>query len=79
MSKEYLARKLNLTGMVGWMNDNYKKQTGRKFTSGDIQQYIVRGHIPEYLGNNQIELEDGYKNVKLYKIVKNEKTGATTV
>ena len=73
MSKEYLETKLNLTGMVKWMNVNFKKQTGKAFTSGDVQQYIVRGHIPEYLGNNQIELEEGYVNVKLYKIVKNEK------
>ena len=76
MSKEYLVRKINLTGLVKWMNSNYKKQTNKDFTSGDVQQYIVRGHLPAYLGNNPIEKEDGYLNVKLYKIVKNEKSNS---
>jgi len=71
--KEYTARRLNLTGLVKWMNDNLKKQTGNKFTTGDVQQYIAKNRLPIYLGGNEIEREDGYENVKLYKIVKNEK------
>lgn len=78
MSKKYLVRNENLTGLVKFMNANFNKQTEKPFTSGDVQQYISRGHIPEYLGANRIEREDGYVNVKLYKIVKNDTTESRT-
>ena len=73
MNENYLVRKQSLTGLTSWINSKYVKQTGNRFTIGDVQQYISRGHLPSYLGRQEIKLEDGYDNVKLYKIVENGK------
>jgi hypothetical protein len=68
--KQYLVKDKTLSSLVKWMNENYIKQTGKPFTVGDIQQYIFRGRIPEYLGGNSIDKNDKIENVKLYSIVK---------
>lgn len=52
------------------MNENYTKQTNKPFTVGDVQHYITRGFIPEYLGGNKIERSEKIENVKLYSVVK---------
>lgn len=71
-NKKIVAERLNLTGMVDWINSVYSKQTGNRFTVGDVQQYISRGHLPFYLGNLEVVKEEGYSNVKLYKVITNE-------
>lgn len=68
--KEFLTKQKSLTGLVKWMNDNFKKQTGKSFNVSDVQQYVRRGFIPEYLGGNTIELDTEIQDVKLYNIVK---------
>jgi hypothetical protein len=71
MNKEYLIKRKSLTGLVVWMNESgFKKQSNTPFTVGDIQNYIRRGYIPEYLGKNLIEREANIEDVKLYNIVK---------
>lgn len=68
--KELLVKKKSLTGLVHWLNENFVKQTGKKFSVGDVQSYIRRGHLPEYLGNNKIEREKSVADAKLYNVEK---------
>lgn len=70
MSEKILVEQQSLTSMTEWMNECFVKQSGKLFTTGDVQSYIKRGHIPEYLGNHKIEREKRFKNVKLYKVIK---------
>lgn len=70
IKEEFLTQKKSLTGLVKWMNENYKKQTSKPFTVSDVQQYIRRGFIPDYLGGNIINLDTEIPDVKLYNIVK---------
>jgi hypothetical protein len=71
MTKEYLIKRKTLTGLVSWMNSQFKKQTNTKFTTSDVQNYIKRGYIPEYLGKHLIERDSAIDDLKLYNIVKN--------
>lgn len=68
--KEFLTEKQSMKSLVTWMNENYVKQTGKQFTVGDIQFYIKRGYIPEYLGKNTIERDSSIKEAKLYNVIK---------
>lgn len=69
--KEFLVKGRTLTGLVNWLNEGmYVKQTGGKFTVGDVQSYIKRGYIPEYLGKNRIEHDVKLTDVKLYNVLK---------
>jgi hypothetical protein len=72
VKKEYLVKQKSLTGLMKWMNEesNLVKQTGTMFTIGDIQSYVKRGYLPEYLGNNLIERDMSITEVKLYNIAK---------
>lgn len=67
---KYLVQKKTLTGLTTWMNDQFKKQTGKPFTTNDVQKYISRGRIPEYLGGNEVESDNSVIGVKLYKVHK---------
>ena len=69
MNKEYLVKQKSLTGLTKWMNETFKKHTGKPFNTTDVQNYIRRGNIPEYLGNNEVE-RDTFEEAKLYNIVK---------
>jgi len=62
---------ITLTFLVSYLNENYKKKTGKKFTISDVQSYIRRGHLPKYLGGNIIVLNSEIKCVKLYNLKKN--------
>jgi hypothetical protein len=69
--KEYLVKQKTLTGLTKWLNEsNLKKQTGTEFNTRDVQNYIKRGYIPEYLGGHQIEKEISIQDVKLYNLYK---------
>lgn len=54
--ERYLLKEVNAQGLMHWMNENFRKESGQKFTRNDIQAYITRGHLPEYLGGNEIVL-----------------------
>jgi len=74
MSKEYVLKEVTLTGLVRWLNANKKKETGKPFTTGDVQQYADKtGNIPEYLGGNVIEKnkKEEFK-AQTYNLLKNE-------
>ena len=49
MGEKYLLREVNAQGLLHWMNENFKKDNGKEFNRNDIQAYITRGHLPEYL------------------------------
>jgi hypothetical protein len=56
MDKEYVLKEVGLTGLTRWLNDNKKKESGKPFTTGDVQQYADKtGNIPEYMGGNIVE------------------------
>lgn len=57
MGDKYLLKGVSLTGLKNWLNENKKKQTGLKFTIGDVQQYAIKfKRLPKYLGGNKIEI-----------------------
>ena len=67
--KKFLVEKKTLTSLTYWMNEQYKKQTNKPFTTGDVQKYIGRGAIPEYLGGNTIVADSSISGVKLYNVI----------
>lgn len=65
-----IAENLNLTGLVGFLNEEFKqKQSGKPFTKSDCQQYTRIKKLPSYLGDITIE-KTIIGSVKLYKLVK---------
>ena len=56
-----------------WMNDNFRKQNGKRFTRNDVQAYIMRGHLPEYLGGNEIVVTPKkHCTIKMYNVLEND-------
>ena len=47
---------MTLTSLKEWLNEKKTKKTNNKFTVSDVQGYIKRGKLPDYLGGNLIEL-----------------------
>lgn len=74
MKEENVKEKkmLTLTGMVNFLNENFKKQSGTKFTTSDVQSYIRRGYLPKYLGDYSIHRDKKMTNLKIYNIKKDE-------
>ena len=72
--KEFLVKSKSLTGLVKWMNENedFNKSSNTPFTVSDIQSYVKRGYLPEYLGKNTIERNEKIQDTRLYNIVKTE-------
>lgn len=71
--ERYLLKEVNAQGLMHWMNENFRKESGQKFTRNDIQAYITRGHLPEYLGGNEIVLiPKKYCTIKMYNVLANE-------
>lgn len=75
--KEYTIKGKTLTGLMKWLNSeenkDFKKRNNTKFTVGDVQGYITRGYLPMEMGNNEIEKDNSFQDVKIYNIVKNER------
>lgn len=70
MEKIFLAKRLNIQGLVEWMNDNFVKDNGKSFNRNDINAYIRRGHLPKYFGDILIEkIETKYCTINLYNVV----------
>ena len=70
--KKYILENASQSGLVRWLNDNYRKRNGREFTISDAVQYInVTGRIPSYIGGNKIEVVKNKYNSKSYNILSN--------
>ena len=63
-----LKKNTTLTGLVKFLNTSMKKKSGKKFTIGDAQGYIKRGHLPLYLGGNEIRESKAVEGLKLYNL-----------
>lgn len=63
-----LVRKLTLTAITDWLNENFSKKNNKDFTISDVQGYIRRGRLPGYLGGNKIELVKEITCTKLYNV-----------
>ena len=73
MIAEYLTKNQTLTKLTEYLNDSedFKKQSGKEFTTNDLSQYIRLGHLPFYMGANKIEESDIRINgIKLYNLRK---------
>jgi len=69
MDKKYLIENVTLTRIVKFLNEKFKmKKTGSKFTTNDVQKYIMRGYLPAYLGGNNIVESKLDSGTKLYNI-----------
>lgn len=69
---EYLCEKKTLSQLVVELNDRFgKKKTGKKFKVEDVQQYVKRGKIPEYLGGNEIVKDKDFPGLKVYNLLDN--------
>lgn len=62
-------KNMTQTAIVKWLNDKFKKKTGRAFTTGDVQGYIRRKQLPKYLGGSRISSSNVANGVKLYNIL----------
>jgi hypothetical protein len=70
---EYLYENINLTGLTRKLNESndFEKQSGKPFTTNDVNQYIQLGHLPYYMGGNRIDESDIRVNgMKLYNLRK---------
>lgn len=70
--REILVKRKSLTGLTAWINANYKKQNGNLFTTNDVQKYIMRGHLPDYMGKVEIVRDSEITDAKLYNVIKDE-------
>lgn len=73
MIVEYLAENLTLTKLTEYLNghERFEKQSKKRFTTNDVNQYVRLGHIPFYMGGNVIDESDIKINgIKLYNLRK---------
>jgi hypothetical protein len=71
--KKYLIRDVNAQGLLIWLNENFIKDNDKPFNRNDVTFYIKRGHIPEYLGGNEIVIiPKKHRTVKLYNVLAND-------
>lgn len=67
-----LKEGLTLTGICKFLNssEQFKKKTDKLFTVSDVCQYVRLGHLPKYLGKNEIVRSNKeIEGVKLYNIL----------
>ena len=43
-------RSFTLTALTKLINSKYKKGSGAEFTCSDVKKYVMRGHLPAYMG-----------------------------
>lgn len=71
--EKYLTTDVNAQGLMNWMNENFTKENGKPFNRNDVQAYLIRGHIPEYLGGNEIRVvPKKHCTIKMYQVLSNE-------
>lgn len=59
-----------LTTLTEYLNETFKeKKTGVSFNTTDVEFYIKRGKLPQYLGGDKIEKIELTKGVKLYILI----------
>lgn len=59
-----------LTTLTEYLNETFKeKKTGFSFNTTDVEFYIKRGKLPQYLGGDKIEKIELTKGVKLYILI----------
>lgn len=72
MENNFLLREANLTGIMNWLNENYKKKNSSKtFTLRDVKDYIIRGRLPAYIARGGIKIKKIEKRnctIKLYNV-----------
>lgn len=65
----FLVKNANLTGLTEFLNKNYKKKSGGRFSRRDTLGYIERGKLPSYMGGNLIIKEMNPNcSIRLYSI-----------
>ena len=70
---EYLATNLTLTKLTDYLNESeqFKKQSGKQFTTNDTNNYLKMRHLPYYMGGNKIDESDvKVSGIKLYSLRK---------
>lgn len=68
---EYLINNANLTGLTIFLNENFQKKSGKKFSRRDVLGYVSRGFLPTYLGGNIIKrISNPNCSINLYSILK---------
>lgn len=73
MGKDYLLSEVNAQGILIWLNENFRKEDGKGFNRNDVQAYITRGHLPEYLGGNEIVvIPKKHCTIRMYNVLANE-------
>jgi len=60
---------LTMTMLVKYLNETLVKKNNKVFNTSDVQGYIRRGKLPDYLGANKIEINLNIPGIKLYKII----------
>lgn len=73
MMVEYLATNLTLTKLTDYLNESeqFKKQSGKLFTTNDTNNYLKLTHLPYYMGGNKIDESDvKVSGIKLYSLRK---------
>ena len=71
MGKKVLLDHVTMTGILHWLENEHKvKKSGEPFTLQDVQGYVTRGQIPDYLGGHEIEIKKN-KYSKFYNIIQN--------
>lgn len=66
-----LIENANLTGLTKFLNDNFKKKSGEKFSRRDVLGYVERGCLPSYMGGNKITRDHKPNcSIRLYSILK---------
>lgn len=59
-----------LTRLTRFLNKVAIKKTGNEFNTSDVQGYIRRGKLPNYLGGDLITISEEIEGIKLYNISK---------
>lgn len=67
------GRDFTLTALAEHLNSIYgSKSSGAPFTAIDVQKYVKRGHLPEYIGGNSVEeIRDDNMGIKMVRILDN--------
>lgn len=52
------GRDMTPTKFLEWLNENFSKLNGRRFTSQDVYGYLKRGNLPIHLGYYKLSERD---------------------
>lgn len=61
---------------IDWLNEMFKKDSGKKFTAQDAYGYVQRGHLPHHFGIYRVKEYDypkvGIKVIRVIDLSKKE-------